>query len=127
MLSSAVSHQCDVCINMCAVWTGIQNSEDTSAGIQKRQEMSSDLHRQDSLRTVLRNQKRRLSATDRKQSSPDLTRGNGERKSPFSLRNTPARSQRGTPTISEKGTPTRSTFTPPKYAFCNYQISNIQD
>jgi len=68
--------------------------------------MSSDLIRQDSLRTVLRNQKRRLSATDRKQSSPDLTGGNGDRKSPFSLRSTPVGSQRGTPT--------RSTFTPPR-------------
>jgi len=76
--------------------------------------MSSDLQRQDSLRTVLRNQKRRLSATERKQSSPDLTGGNGERKSPFSLRSTPSRSHRGTPTKSERGTPTRSTCTPPR-------------
>merc|ERR1711970_1606810 len=76
--------------------------------------MSSDLQRQDSLRTVLRNQKRRLSATERKQSSPDLAGGNGERKSPFSLRSTPSRSQRGTPTKSERGTPTRSTCTPPR-------------
>jgi len=76
--------------------------------------MSSDLQRQDSLRTVLRNQKRRLSATERKQSSPDLAGGNGERKSPFSLRSTPSRSNRGTPTKSERGTPTRSTCTPPR-------------
>jgi len=78
--------------------------------------MSSDLIRQDSLRTVLRNQKRRLSATDRKQSSPDLTGGNGDRKSSFSLRSTPARSQRGTPTNSERGTPIRNTFIPPRKA-----------
>merc|ERR1712215_491948 len=67
-----------------------------------RDRMPSDLERQDSLRTVLRKQKRRLSATDRKQSSPDL----GERSSPVSLRSTPNRSQRGTPT--------RSSFTPPR-------------
>merc|ERR1712106_292195 len=84
--------------------------------IQRGQEMSSDLIRQDSLRTVLRNQKRRLSATDRKQSSPDLTGGNGDRKSSFSLRSTPVRSQRGTPTNSERGTPIRNTFTPPRKA-----------
>merc|ERR1711970_1082616 len=68
--------------------------------------MSSDLQRQDSLRTVLRNQKRRLSATEGKQSSPDLAGGNGERKSPFSLRSTPSK--------SDRGTPTRSTCTPPR-------------
>jgi len=64
--------------------------------------MPSDLERQDSLRTVLRKQKRRLSTTDRKQSSPDL----GERSSPVSLRSTPTRSQ--------GGTPTRSNYTPPR-------------
>jgi len=69
--------------------------------------MSSDLQRQDSLRTVIRNQKRRLSATERKQSSPDLV-GQSDRRSPFSLRNTPVRSARGTPTRSERGTPDRN-------------------
>merc|ERR1711875_150405 len=48
------------------------------------------------------------------ESSPDLTGGNIERKSPFSLKSTPSRSQRGTPTHSERGTPTRSTCTPPR-------------
>ena len=57
--------------------------------------MSSDLERQDSLRTVLRKQKRRLSATERKQSSPDLAGGSADRKSPFSLRNTPVRTPGG--------------------------------
>jgi len=87
--------------------------------------MSSDLQRQDSLRTVLRNQKRRLSATERKQSSPDLAGGNVDRKSPFSLRSTPARSQRGTPTKSERGTPTRSTCTPPRKT--NHSIPSPQE
>ena len=76
--------------------------------------MSSDLERQDSMRTVLKKQKRGLSATDRKQSSPDLAGGNDDRKNPFSLRNSPGRSQRGTPTKSERGTPTRGTDTPPR-------------
>jgi len=76
--------------------------------------MSSELERQDSMRTALRKQKRRLSATERKQSTPDLAGGNGDRKSPFSLRNSPCRSQRGTPTKSERGTPTRGTDTPPR-------------
>ena len=79
--------------------------------LQKKQKerwiMSSDLERQDSLRTVLRKQKRRLSATERKQSSPDLAGGSPDRKSPFSLRNTPVRSTRGTPTRSNRETPTR--------------------
>jgi len=83
--------------------------------VKEIQKMSSDcLQRQDSLRTVLRKQKRSLSATDRKQSSPDLAGGKGDRNSPFSIRNTPVRSQRGTPTKSERGTPVRSTFTPPR-------------
>ena len=59
--------------------------------------MSSDLERQDSLRTVLRKQKRRFSATEGKQSSPDLAGGRADMKSPFSLRRTPVRSPRGIP------------------------------
>ena len=75
--------------------------------------MSFDLERQDSLRTVLRKQKRRLSATERKQSSPDLAAGSPDRKSPFSLRNTPVRSPRGTPTRSNRETPNRNIFKEP--------------
>ena len=76
--------------------------------------MSSDLERHDSLRTVLRKQKRRLSATERKQSSPDLAGGSADRKSPFSLRNTPVRSPRGTPSRSNRETPNISICSEPK-------------
>jgi len=80
-------------------------------------EMASEIAREESFRTALRNQKRRLSATERKPSIPDLGLNKttlGMIKNRDSL----------TPPRRNGLTPPRSNFTPPRRAVDDDQASN---